>query len=216
MKGVYIFIACVLFSNLKAQSLQSFGLKGNVKSIKESCNDCSANNMNTEQCFFHEINYFFTNQGKYIKPKLKELGYEYLKEKQSTTNGFAISTFKKVDDDIFKHYDQYYDNDDLLIKTVYYDKEGKVKDEYNCFYTKNNLREKVIRVSDENGLNKTIISYWDEYGSACGDETYYAGKLLEKRVFDIKYKFDEFGNWTYKYVSNGTHTLIHNRVITYY
>lgn len=95
-------------------------------------------------------------------------------------------------------------------------KKGKVKDKYNCFYTKNNLREKVIRISSDNGLNKTIISYWDEYGSLCGDETYQQNKLVEKREFEMKYEFDEFGNWTYKNINNGKHTLIHNREITYY
>ena len=201
---------------LKAQSLQSFGLKGKVKSIHESCNECSKDVNNEKQCLFHEMSYLFTNQGEYVKPEEKVLKGEYLREKKDTANGVVVSKFKKVYDVVLKYCDQFYDTKDLLLKIVYYDNEGKVKEEYNSFYTKDNVREKVIHISYENGLTKTIIRYYDEYGNFSGDETYQYNKLVEKREFEMKYELDKFGNWIYKYVNNGTHTLIHNREIIYY
>lgn len=217
MRNITLFVVFVFFGlNIKAQSLQSFGLKGHVKSIEENCNECSKDIHGVKQCFFHEMNYTFSDNGKYIKPEDKILMGEYSKEKKSTANGFIVSTFRKVDGGVLKDYDQYYDDKDLLIKTVHYDKDGNIKDEYNSFYTENNVREKVIHISYDNGLTKTMISYYDKYGNFSGDETYQGNKLVEKRKFEMNYEFDSYGNWTYKYVDNGKYTLIHNREITYY
>jgi len=217
MKGLYIFMACVLFSNLNAQSLESFGLKGNVKTLQEELKICSNKygKPQTKDCSTSTSEKQFTKEG-YLSDYKDSFKIEgIIREKVETPNGWLETVYNNEDGLKIKLGEHYYNKEDLMLETISYQSDT-VFNITNYFYDEVGRKTKWERYSDLNGVKEKTISFFDEYGSFSSFEIYRDEVLSDQAKFDITYKFDEKGNWVKSIVITEFSTDIHNRTITYY
>ena len=217
MKSVYIFIACVFFSYSNAQSLQSFGLKGKVKSIQEELKMCSNKNgkAQTKDCSTLTSEKQFTKEG-YLSDYKDSLGSENItREKVETPNGWLETVYNNEDGLKIKIGEHYYNKEDLMLKSISYQNDT-VFNITNYFYNEMRRKTKKEKIAYIGGVREKTISFFDEYGSFSSFEIYRDGVLSDQGKFDITYEFDEEGNWVQSTVITEFSTDIHNRTITYY
>lgn len=205
--------------NLNAQSLESFGLKGKVKSIQEELKMCSHNygKAQIKDCSSLTSEKQFTKEGYLLeyKDSLKIEGVTRKKEKTST--GWLETVYNNEDSKTIKLAENYYDKKDLMYKTISYDESGEIFNTTEYFHNDAMMLIRLERntLNDE-GFAEKAVSFFDQYGTFCGLEFYLDNKLNEKYQFDIQYQFDEIGNWVQSIVTTEFSTNIHNRTITYY
>lgn len=219
MKNIVLILVLILFGlSLKAQSLESLGLKGEVKSIQEELLMCSHKygKAQTKDCSSLTSEKQFTKE-RYLLKNKKSLDFDCItREKVETSSGWLETVYNNEDGLKIKFAENHYDKKDLMYKTVSYEA-GEIFNTTEYFY--NNVRM-LIRMErnalNYDGVSEKAVSFFNEYGTFCGLEFYLDNKLDEKYEFDIQYEFDEKGNWVQSTVITEFSTDIHNRVITYY
>lgn len=218
MKGLYIFIACVLFSNLNAQSLESFGLKGNVKTLQEELKMCSNRNgkAQTKDCSTLTGEKRFTKEG-YLSDYKDSLGSGNItREKVETSTGWLETVYNNEDGLKIKFAENYYNKEDLITQTLSIDEQSTVNRVTEYFYDEVGRKTKKEEIAHIDGVKEKTISFFDEYGSFSSFEIYRDEVLSDQGTFNITYEFDEKGNWVKSIVITEFSTDIHNRTITYY
>ena len=218
MKGLYLYIACVSFSNLSAQSLEHFGLKGNVKTLQEELKICSNlyGKTQTKDCSSLTSEKQFTKDGYLVDYKDSWGFVSTTREKVETPTGWLETVFKEDNGVKRKWSENYYDKQNVINKTIDFDKLENVSRITNYFYNEAGRIIKMERVSHFNTIEEKAISYFDEYGMFNAAEMYENDKLISREEFVLEYKFDEKGNWVQSTVISQFSTDIHNRKITYY
>lgn len=218
MKNITLIFSFAFFGlNLNAQSLESFGLKGNVKTLQEELKMCSNRNgkAQTKDCSTLTGEKQFTKEG-YLSDYKDSFKIEgIIREKVETPNGWLETVYNNEDGLKIKLGEHYYNKEDLMLETISYQSDT-VFNITNYFYDEVGRKTKWERYSDLNGVKEKTISFFDEYGSFSGLEMYSDNVLYKKEEFDIKYQFDEKGNWVKSIVITEFSTDIHDRTITYY
>ena len=200
--------------NLNAQSLESFGLKGNVKSIQEEYKRCSKSNSDAD-CFPLSSEMKFSKDGYLLKNSLEFDGIS--REKKESPTGWLETVYREEDSLTIKLAENYYDKKDLMYKTISYDEFGDVFNTTQYFYNDVRMLIRMERNTlNYDGVREKAVSFFNEYGTLCGVEFYLDNKLDEKYEFDIQYKFDETGNWIYYDVDDKFSKSVLTRTITYY
>lgn len=215
MKNIVLFV--MFFGlNLNAQSLESFGLKGNVKSIQEEYKRCSKSNSDAD-CFPLSSEMKFSEDGYLLKNK-NSLEFDGIsREKKESPTGWLETVYREEDSLTIKLAENYYDKKDLMYKTISYDEFGDVFNTTQYFYNDVRMLIRMERNTlNYDGVREKAVSFFNEYGTLCGVEFYLDNKLDEKYEFDIQYKFDETGNWIYYDVDDKFSKTVFTRTITYY
>jgi len=202
--------------NLNAQSLESFGLKGNVKSIQEEYKRCSKSDIDAD-CFPLSSEMKFSKDGYLLKNK-NSLEFDGIsREKKESPTGWLETVYREEDSITIKLAENYYDKKDLMYKTISYDESGEVFITTQYFYNDVRMLIRMERNTlNYDGVKERAVSFFNEYGTFCGLEFYLDNKLDEKYEFDIQYEFDETGNWVYYYVVDKFNKSVFTRTITYY
>lgn len=218
MKNIALIFFFVFFGlNLNAQSLQSFGLKGNVKLIQEELKMCSNKygKAQTKDCSILTSEKQFTKEG-YLSDYKDSLGSGNItREKVETSIGWLETVYYTEDGLKIKFAENYYNKEDLMLKSISYHSDV-VFNITNYFYNEMGRKTKKEEIAYIEDVREKTISFFDEYGSFSSFEIYRDGVLSDQGKFDITYEFDEKGNWVQSTVITEFSTDIHNRTITYY
>lgn|SRR5690554_75568 len=217
MKNIAFILVTVFFCfGIKAQSLQSFGLKGNVKSIQEEYKRCSKSDIDAD-CFPLSSEMEFSKDGYLLKNK-NSLEFDGIsRKKKETPTGWLETVYKEEDSITIKFAENYYDKKDLVYKTITYDESGGIFNTTEYFYNEVKMLIRMERnLLNNSGVIEKAVSFFNEYGTFSGVEFYLDDKLDEKYEFDIQYKFDETGNWVYYDVVDKFNKSVFTRTITYY
>lgn len=217
MKSVYIFIACVFFSYSNAQRLESFGLKGKVKSIQDEFKMCSnkCGKTQTKDCSILTSEKRFTKEG-YLSDYKDSLGSgSVTREKVETPNGWLETVYNNEDGLKIKIGEHYYNKEDLMLNSISYQRDT-VFNFTKYLYDEMGRKTKKEEIAYIKGVREKTISFFDKYGSFSSFEIYRDDVLSDQGKFDITYEFDEKGNWVQSIVTTEFSTNIHKRTITYY
>ena len=202
---------------LNAQSLESFGLKGNVKSIQEELKICSHNygKAQNKDCSIVTSEKQFNKKGSLLQHKDSFKIESIIREKVETPNGWLETVYNNEDGLKIKIGEHYYNKEDLMLNSISYQRDT-VFNFTKYFYDEKGRKTKKEEIAYIEGVREKTISFFDEYGSFSSFEIYRDGVLSDKGKFDIQYQFDENGNWIQSIVTTEYSTDIHNRTITYY
>lgn len=218
MKAVFVIILIVFFSNLHAQSLESFGLKGKVKSIQQELKICSSKygKAQTKDCSTSTSEKQFSENGFFIENEnaLKDNGL--IRERKEISTGILQTIYKEEDGITRKWFEQYYNKEGLIFKAIAFNDSNEVFSVYEYFYDDKGKIISSINQLELNGIKERRVSYYDNYGTFYAAEIYHNGELHERNDFILEYKFDKEGNWIYSYVDDHFSRYIYNRTITYY
>ena len=205
--------------NLNAQSLESFGLKGKVKSIQEELKMCSHNygKAQTKDCSSLTSEKQFTKQGYLLEFKNSPKYDRATRKKEKTSTGWLETVYNNEDSKIIKLAEFYYDKKDLMYKTISYDESGAILNTTEYFHNSTGMLMRMERKTlNDDGVTEKAVSFFNEYGTFCGVAIYLDEELNKKYEFNIQYEFDEIGNWVQSIVTTEFSTDIHSRTITYY
>lgn len=216
MKNIVLILVLILFGlSLKAQSLQSFGLKGKVKSIQEELLMCSHKygKAQTNDCSSLTSEKQFSTDGYFVE---KEREVEVItREKKDTPSGFIETVYKKEKDLKIKLRENYYNKENLMLNSISYQSDT-IFNLTKYFYDEMGRKTKKEEIAYIEGVREKTISFFDEYETFCGFEIYRNEVLSDQGKFDVKYEFDEKGNWIQSIVITEFSTDIHKRTFTYY
>lgn len=210
----------VLCCTVQAQNLDHFGLKGEVKCVKDEYYQCSESQLkkskDPKDCFSLQSEMEFTKDGFYIDNENKLLDDGFTRKKEKIATGYLETVFKEEDGVKRNWSENYYDKQNVINKTISYNEEGDVFIVTNYFYNENGKKTKMIRELKFKDKEQTAISYFDEYGTFNAAEMYENDELISREEFVLEYKFDEKGNWIYNSVATDFGTSFVTREIAYY
>ncbi len=219
MKNIAFILVTVFFGfGINAQSLQSFGLKGNVKSIAEELKICSNRygKAQTKDCSSLTSEKQFTKEG-YLLENKNSLEFEGItREKVEIPTGWLETVYIEEDGLKIKIGEDYYNKENLITKTFFVNESGAVDRVKEYFYDEKGIKIKTEEVAHVDDVKEKTIFFYDEYGSFSGFEIYRDDVLSDQGKFDVTYELDEKGNWVQSIVITEFSTDIHNRTITYY
>lgn len=219
MKNSVLIVVLLFFGfSINAQSLASYGLKGQVKSIQEELKICDNRygKPQTKDCNTLTSEKNFTKEG-YLSDYKDSLGSGNItREKVETPKGWLETVYKNEDGLKIKLAEHTYNKDNLMLKTISFDESGSIFSTTEYFYDEKGRNTKWERISDLNGVTEKRISFFDEFGSFSSVEMYTDDVLHTKENFDIQYKFDEQGNWVEAITFTDFSTDIQTRTIAYY
>lgn len=218
MKGLLLFVTFGVFANLNAQSLESFSLKGNVKSLQEELKICSNRygKPQTKDCSTFTSEKQFTKEGNLLDYRDSLGSANITREKVEIPTGWLETVYKVEDGLKIKLGEHYYNKENLITQSLSFDEKGIVNRVKEFFYDEKGKKIKWEEVSEFNGVKEKTISFFDEYGSFSSFEIYHDDKLSDQGKFNVTYKFDENENWVESIVITEFSTDIHTRKITYY
>ena len=205
--------------HLNAQSLESFGLKGNVKSIHEELKICNHKygNEQTTACSTSTSEKKFTKTGDLLQLKNPLERDNVTRKKVETPTGWLETIYNEENDTTIKIAENYYDKNNLMYKRISFDESGAILNTTEYFHISTGMLMRMERNTlNDDGVTEKAVNFFDQYGTFCGLEFYLDNKLNEKYEFDIQYQFDEIGNWIQSIVTTEFSTDIHSRTITYY
>lgn len=204
--------------NLNAQSLESFGLKGKVKSIQEELKMCSHNygKAQTKDCSSLTNEKQFTKEGYLLEFKNSPKYDLVTRKKEKTSTGWLETVYNNEDSKTIKLAEFYYNTDNLITKTFFVDENVALDRVKEYFYDNKGIKTKTEEVTYIDDIKEKTIIFYDEYGNFSGFEIYRDDVLSDQGKFDIQYQFDEKGNWVQLIVTTEFSTNIHKRTITYY
>lgn len=218
MKNIVLFV--MFFGlNLNAQSLESFGLKGKVKSIQEELKMCSHNygKAQTKDCSSLTSEKQFTKEGYLLEFKNSPNHDSVTRKKVETPTGWLETIYNEENDTTIKIAENYYDKNNLMYKRISFDESGAILNTTEYFHNSTGMLMRMERKTlNDDGVTEKAVSFFNEYGTFCGVAIYLDEELNKKYEFNIQYQFDEIGNWVQSIVTTEFSTNIHNRTITYY
>lgn len=205
--------------NLNAQSLESFGLKGKVKSIQEELKMCSHNygKAQTKDCSSLTNEKQFTKEGYLLEFKNSPKYDRVTRKKEKTSTGWLETIYNEENDTTIKIAENYYDKNNLMYKRISFDESGAILNTTEYFHNSTGMLMRMERKTlNDDGVTEKAVSFFNEYGTFCGVAIYLDEELNKKYEFNIQYEFDEIGNWIQSIVTTEFSTDIHSRTITYY
>ncbi|WKW47000.1 hypothetical protein P3875_02780 [Myroides sp. JBRI-B21084] len=218
MKHFILFIGTVLFGwAANAQSLQTMGLNGKVKCIHEELNICSHKygKPQTKNCSYLDNNIKFTVDGIVIEQPYED--YEGIRRlKKQIDTGFLVEVFRTEDGVETKSSESYYNDKNLIVKTIYFNDLGEVMLTDTIFYNTQNHKIKSEKLAIVNGVSEKKILFYDDHQKMCAFEMYVNDELKESEKFKTSYTFDALGNWVELIIEDSLTTYLHKRTIEYY
>lgn len=205
--------------HLNAQSLESFGLKGNVKSIHEELKICNHKygNEQTTACSTSTSEKKFTKTGDLLQLKNPLERDNVTRKKVETPTGWLETIYNEENDTTIKIAENYYDKNNLMYKRISFDESGAILNTTEYFHNSTGMLMRMERKTlNDDGVTEKAVSFFNEYGTFCGVAIYLDEELNKKYEFNIQYEFDEIGNWIQSIVTTEFSTDIHSRTITYY
>lgn len=184
--------------HLNAQSLESFGLKGNVESIHEELKMCSHNygKAQTKDCSSLTSEKQFTKEGYLLQLKNLLERDNVTRKKVETPTGWLETIYNEENDSTIKIAENYYDKNNLMYKRISFDESGAILNTTEYFHNSTGMLMRMERKTlNDDGFAEKAVSFFNEYGTFCGVAIYLDDELDKKYEFDIQYQFDEKGNW---------------------
>lgn len=219
VRNIVLILVSILFSfTLKAQSLQSFGLKGKVKSIQQELKICPNRNgkAQTKECTSSTSEKQFSEDGFFIENENTLKNNGLIREKKEISTGILQTIYKEEDGIKRKWFEQYYNKEGVIFKAISFNDLHEVFSVYEYFYDDKGKMISSINEVNLNGIKERRVSYYDNYGTFYATEIYHNGEFHERNDFIVEYKFDKEGNWIYSYIDDKFCRYTYNRTITYY
>lgn len=218
MKSVFLVITCVFFGNVNAQSLASFGLKGQVKSLEQEYEKCPRVALvgSDINCYEQKETLYFDKKGKqtYLVPQ-KEAVNSYVSEKNENKDGYVITKYLDNNGKRTKYFEEYYNKKGLQVKIISYHADGEITNIWEYFYDKKGRKTENKSSNIWNGTTTVYHNWFNEYGDITARKEFRNNELINEETFDIKYTFDKKGNWTSKLIE-GEYSEFYKRTILYY